>query len=150
MNIKFQNYFYQRFSPFFTKKLKNEITCSDGWFFLLNFAFQTIEKYKVSKNFELEKTDQRPVYLQIDEISEKNGRLNVSYQTDDDYIKNIIIIIQEMSNYICEETGVFDETVGKSSKHWIKTIAHNQTDGIDWKSIYTNDLMGIIEEVKKL
>lgn len=150
MNIRLQNYLYHKFPSVFSKKLKNEITCSDGWFFLLNFTCEAIQRYKNEKNFELEKNNLPPVYLQIDEINEKSGQLNIAYQTDDDKVKTIINTVQLLSNYICEETGVFNETVGKTSKHWIKTVSRNQTDGIDWKSNYNNDLLGIIEEIKSL
>lgn len=150
MNIKLQNYLISNYSNFFNKKLKNPISCSDGWFYLINFCFETINELAKEKNFELENLGFPPIQITIEEISEKNGQLNFLYEAEDIDIQNIFILVEKLSNYVCEETGKFDETIGKTSKHWTKTISKTQADPLDWKSIYSNQLLGVVEEIKIL
>jgi hypothetical protein len=150
MNIKLQNYLISNFPNLFNKKLKNPISCSDGWFHLINFCFETITEQQRVKNFELEKLNLPPVLTTLEEISEKNGSLNFVYQTNNEEIEKIFLFTEKLSNYICEETGKFDESVGKTFKHWTKTVSKTQADPLDWKSIYSNQLLATVEEVKIL
>jgi hypothetical protein len=150
MNIKLQNYLISNFPNLFNKKLKNPISCSDGWFYLINFCFETVTAETNKKNFELEKLNQPPILIEIEEVLEKNGKLNFTYKTEDLDIQNIFNLVEKLSNYVCEETGKFDETIGKTSKHWVKTVSKAQADPLDWKSIYSNQLLGVIEEIKAL
>ena len=43
MNVKLENYLCKRFSPFFEGK-DHSFDCSDGWFFILNWAFLRVER----------------------------------------------------------------------------------------------------------
>ena len=125
MNIKLENYFINRFNKFFIEPLSKEIACSKGWFFLINWLCEEIEKRLewVNEN----KSEEEKVSFEFLQIKEKFGKLRIYYKTDDETIASYIAMVESISGYICEETGLFDETVGFTAKGWQKTISKSQS-----------------------
>ena len=86
----------------------------------------------------------------VTQVKEKFGTLRV-YHTcaDEEEIYDAVKAAESLSALVCEETGVFNETVGSSSKGWIKTLAKDQAGfNSGWHSRYDDDLLAILEEIK--
>ena len=147
MNVKLENYLCNRFSPFFEGK-GHSFDCSDGWFFILNWAFLRIERSL--KRINEEKTPEDKDSFIVLQTKEKFGTLRLYYAgTDSEEIRTIVSNAESLSGFVCEETGVFNETVGSNSKGWIKTLAKDQAGfNTGWTSQYDNDLLAILEEIK--
>lgn len=147
MNIKLENYFLNRFNKFFIEPLSKEVACSNGWFFLLNWLCEEIEKRveQVNEN----KSEDEKISFEFLQIKEKFGKLRIYYKTEDEVISHYITMAESISGYICEETGLFDETIGFTTKGWQKTISKSQSGyGIGWKHCYYDDVISIWEEIR--
>lgn len=147
MNIKLENYLCNRYPRFFDKAGLS-FDCGDGWFFILNWMFSRIEKVLEYENKNKPPEEHQPfIVLQI---KEKFGTLRV-YHTgaDNEEIWGIVKAAESLSSLVCEETGVFNETVGCNSKGWIKTLAKDQAGfNSGWSSAYDDNLLAILEEIK--
>ena len=147
MNVKLENYLCNRYAPFFDKKGLS-FDCSDGWFFILNWMFSRVERSLEYIN--KEKLPEEKKSFLVLQVKEKFGTLRV-YHTcaDEEEIYNTVKAAESLSALVCEETGVFNETVGSSSKGWIKTLAKDQAGfNSGWHSRYDDDLLAILEEIK--
>jgi len=124
MNVKLENYLCNRYAPFFDKKGLS-FDCSDGWFFILNWMFSRVERSLEYIN--KEKSPEEKKSFLVLQVKEKFGTLRV-YHTcaDEEEIYEAVKSAESLSALVCEETGVFNETVGSSSKGWIKTLAKDQ------------------------
>lgn len=147
MNVKLENYLCNRFAPFFDKGGLS-FDCSDGWFFLLNWTFLRVENTLgyINKDKSPEEIDS----FKVLQIKEKFGTLRLYYGgTDNEEIYGAVKAAESLSSFICEETGVFNETVGRNSKGWIKTLAKDQAGfNTGWTSNYDENLLAILEEIK--
>jgi len=147
MNVKLENYLCDRFAPFFEGK-RHSFECSDGWFFILNWAFLRIEKTLRHAN-DGKSPEEKKSFIVL-QAKEKFGTLRLYYDAaDDEEIRSIVNSAESLSAFVCEESGVFDETVGSDSKGWIKTLSKHQSGfNTGWASRYDEDLLAILEETK--
>jgi len=147
MNIKLENYIFNRYHKFFIDPSSKEIECSNGWFFLLNWLCEEIEnRLELVNNG---KPEEEKVSFEFLQIKEKFAKLRIYYKTNDEIIHHYVALSESISGYICEETGLFDETVGYTTKGWLKTISKTQSGyGIGWKNCYNDEILSIWEEIK--
>ena len=147
MNVKLENYLCNRFAPFFDSKGLS-FDCSDGWFFILNWMFLRVEDSL--KYINKDKTPEERDSFVVLQVKEKFGTLRVYHAgTDNEEIFGHVAAAESLSAFICEETGVFNESVGSNSKGWIKTLSKDQSGfNTGWVSKYDDDLLAILEEIK--
>jgi len=147
MNAKLENYLCNRFSSFFDSKGLS-FDCSDGWFFILNWMFVRVENSLNYINKD-KPPEERDSFIVL-QVKEKFGTLRVYHTgTDNEEIFGHVVAAESLSSFICEESGVFNETVGTNSKGWIKTLCKDQAGfNSGWVSNYDDDLLAILEEIK--
>lgn len=148
MNSKLENYLYNEYPKIF--KTQIPIDCGDGWFFLLNSLLRRITRHLDVEN-ELARINgteeiQQVVALQI---KEKFAGLRFYFSGGDSTISTITSYTEDLSHYICEETGAFDGDIGISNRGgWMKTCHKNQAGDSKWVAIYEDSLLQILEELK--
>ena len=86
----------------------------DGWYWLLDNVLNTIKKY-------CELNDVEPI--DITQIKEKNGGLEIYYNGGNELIDGMIWFSESLSYKICEHCGT-TENVGQT-KDWIITLCEN-------------------------
>lgn len=117
----------------------------DGWYYLLDNLCKQItdyvkyqhnlvdtwdrieEKRKTipKKGWEVDRPDDAKLKISpviLDQVKEKFGRLTIYYSGGDDRVSVIVNAVSELSFSICETCGKFDNTVGHTTKGWIRTI----------------------------
>jgi hypothetical protein len=124
---KYPKIFRDMYGPMDKTCMHWGIETNDGWFFLIDWLCKSIQSYidyrqtliKNGHNWENEPPIPQVVASQI---KEKFGGLRFYYEGGDDHIHSLVIASEELSYFICEDCGAFDESVGQTSKGWIKVL----------------------------
>lgn len=150
MNPKLVKYLESHFPDFGLDKV--EINCSDGWFFLIHFLLKDIKEYIEKENSwrENKDLDIPLIEFKVAQIKEKFSGLRFYYNGGDNKIETKVEFAEHLSYFICEETGVFDESVGGTTKGWLKTISAAQAGQAAWQCRYPEELVEIVKESRNI
>jgi len=94
--------------------LKTYPSCSNGWYWILD---------QVLSNLEFDINHNNYPKLEIIDIKEKYGRLNMSVVNANDKQHALITFLERTTYHICEECGS-TYNIGHT-RPWIKTLCHN-------------------------
>jgi len=122
------------------------IETGNGWFFLLDALCRQIQNHinqhndwikeygkkyydkckKEKKKCNIKKTDLQPIPQVVAvQIKEKFGMIRFYYNGGDNIISGMVRLAEELSDRICEDCGVMNETVVNTGKGWVRTLCLN-------------------------
>lgn len=142
MNIKLQNYLFDKYPSFFKDKNGEPIIyieCGNGWFHIIYWICEYLHSKIQVNNFS---------FLQI---KEKFAFLRIYYRYDDNNkeIDHIIRFAEFMSGFFCEETGS-NKNIVRTSEGWSKTTRKNlKFKKSSFYYVYDDQLRRILSEVEK-
>lgn len=179
MNKRLDNYLCKKYPRIFADRNKPMtetcmcwgVSCQNGWFFLIDNLCYSIQAYIDNHNEWVEKYGEKCKEIvekdkgslddsyskkipQVvaDQVKEKLGGLRFYYHGGDELIQGMVRLAESLSYRICENCGIYNETVNRNSNGWIKTTCPNCTKKEDMESHTQNkrtELIKLWEKVRK-
>ncbi len=158
MRTELQEYLFRKYPIIFeyhTLSIREScmargIETGDGWFNLLDRLCNSITNHIKDQHLMVKWAEDnnaknqainlvhpplRMEFVRFNQVKEKMGSLTIYYEGGDDAIRGMIKFAKDMSRYICEDCGIFDNTVGVTTKNRIRSICETCiSENIDWKT----------------
>lgn len=103
---------------------KTYIGVGDGWFFILDALFGSIQS-RIDRTEAWAEASGSTVdtipQVKLLRIKEKFGTLRLLHEGGDSVISGMVAFAMTLSGRVCEKCGVMDASVGQSGDGWIKT-----------------------------
>ena len=133
MQEKLDSYLVEKYPKIFVDRYENMqktaicwgFSHNDGWFWLLDQLFYSIQSY-IDNNNAYRADDKKIPQVIATQVKEKYGTLNFYFTGGDDYIDGMVSLAEHMSANVCEFCGT-TENVGYTSG-WISTICKDCYD----------------------
>lgn len=157
MQERLQKYLYKKHPELFKNESKSMketcmcwgCSCGDGWFFLLDNLCSAITRHIDHRNNLIEYYDEnkltRPDWANekveqvvFDQVKEKFGSLRIYYTGGDDKVQSMVDFAERLSQFICEDCGKFDYSIGRTTRGWIRSLCKECVDkDKEWEQIDT-------------